>query len=369
MKKLLLTLAAVIGFGFGASAQTTIEAENLATAIGGAKNLSGYTIDIEKNNGTTAPSLHANTGAIRLYAKGTVQVKGDKLTKIVFTLASDAYFRYTEFKPSVGTLNPAQTTATKETHDTSITWEGDATDVTFTVGDKSTLGTDGADTAGQIRFTSITIYGEGGAPVDPVDPDPVFTKVNTLETGVYAVLVGNQIAVAQKGGTYGRWNLSDITVNNNTVSTKKANTFTITVENGKATIKDADNRYMGMDNSHFTSFQYYTELNDGCYWTYAFNADGNVTFTNTLNTECIICQSKGNQGTFYTNVAPAKAPQEYNLPTLYKEGQGAGVEAVEAETADAPVVYYNLQGVRVENPENGLYIRVQGNKATKVAIR
>lgn len=33
----------------------------------------------------------------------------------------------------------------------------------------------------------------------------------------------------------------------------------------------------------------------------------------------------------------------------------------------APAVYYNLQGVRVANPEKGLYIRVEGNKATKIA--
>jgi hypothetical protein len=32
------------------------------------------------------------------------------------------------------------------------------------------------------------------------------------------------------------------------------------------------------------------------------------------------------------------------------------------------VEYYNLQGIRVENPESGLYIRRQGNKSTKVYI-
>ena len=45
-----------------------------------------------------------------------------------------------------------------------------------------------------------------------------------------------------------------------------------------------------------------------------------------------------------------------------------GVEAIEAET-NAPVEYYNLQGVRVANPENGIFIRRQGNKVSKVAIR
>lgn len=36
---------------------------------------------------------------------------------------------------------------------------------------------------------------------------------------------------------------------------------------------------------------------------------------------------------------------------------------------NAPMEYYNLQGVRVENPENGLYIRRQGDNMTKVLIK
>lgn len=47
----------------------------------------------------------------------------------------------------------------------------------------------------------------------------------------------------------------------------------------------------------------------------------------------------------------------------------SGVDPIIAEEIDAPVEYYNLQGVKVANPESGLYIRVQGNKATKVLIK
>lgn len=36
--------------------------------------------------------------------------------------------------------------------------------------------------------------------------------------------------------------------------------------------------------------------------------------------------------------------------------------------ANAPVEYYNLQGVRVANPENGIFIRRQGNKVSKVVL-
>ena len=45
------------------------------------------------------------------------------------------------------------------------------------------------------------------------------------------------------------------------------------------------------------------------------------------------------------------------------------IENVTVDDENAPVEYFNLQGVRVANPENGLYIRRQGSKATKVIIR
>ena len=39
------------------------------------------------------------------------------------------------------------------------------------------------------------------------------------------------------------------------------------------------------------------------------------------------------------------------------------------ETTDAPAVYYNLQGVQVKNPANGVYIVRRGNQVTKEFIR
>ncbi len=54
-----------------------------------------------------------------------------------------------------------------------------------------------------------------------------------------------------------------------------------------------------------------------------------------------------------------------NTITVTYEKISDGVENIEVDE-NAPVEYYNLQGVKVANPESGLYIRVQGNKATKV---
>lgn len=73
------------------------------------------------------------------------------------------------------------------------------------------------------------------------------------------------------------------------------------------------------------------------------------------------------------------APDTYNVlavPAIYKTdlqvypldyNPTVGVAGIEAE--DGVAVYYNMQGVRVENPSNGLYIIVRGNKATKQVIR
>ncbi len=50
---------------------------------------------------------------------------------------------------------------------------------------------------------------------------------------------------------------------------------------------------------------------------------------------------------------------------LYADGNAAVGEIADE---NAPVVYYNLQGVKVANPENGVFIRRQGSKVTKVVM-
>ncbi len=54
----------------------------------------------------------------------------------------------------------------------------------------------------------------------------------------------------------------------------------------------------------------------------------------------------------------------------YNFTKSDGVNDIITEDADAPAVYYNMQGVRVANPAAGnLYIKVQGSKATKVLVK
>ena len=59
---------------------------------------------------------------------------------------------------------------------------------------------------------------------------------------------------------------------------------------------------------------------------------------------------------------------EDGFKDLYPDG--AGVEGIEMdEVIDGEAEYFNLQGVKVANPENGLYIKKQGNKASKVLVK
>lgn len=63
------------------------------------------------------------------------------------------------------------------------------------------------------------------------------------------------------------------------------------------------------------------------------------------------------------NEAPTTTVQV--APITVTEATPTGIAGIEAENGEA--VYFNLQGVRVENPENGIFIRVQNGKAVKIA--
>ena len=65
-----------------------------------------------------------------------------------------------------------------------------------------------------------------------------------------------------------------------------------------------------------------------------------------------------------------KAENTYTTPanvTLVVKDEMTGIADV-AVDANAPVEYYNLQGVKVENPANGIFVKKQAGKATKVIL-
>lgn len=87
--------------------------------------------------------------------------------------------------------------------------------------------------------------------------------------------------------------------------------------------------------------------------------------------------------TKYTLNVNASAAESWKIPagtyditanfanmTVKAVDKTSGVDEVESAAAiDVTPVYYNLQGVRVDNPAPGLYIVVRGNKVTKEQLR
>lgn len=151
-------------------------------------NKSGFTVTIDKKAGTTNPAFR-DDNSVRCYANAEVTItSATPMTKIVVNPSADAKFRFTTFTPSVGEVAYDQTAYT-------ITWTGNATTVSFTVGEKATMGTDGAAKSGQIRIQGFTITGEAA------DPNVLVAPTITPNGGTFAE--GETVHVTMECSTAG----------------------------------------------------------------------------------------------------------------------------------------------------------------------
>ena len=76
-------------------------------------------------------------------------------------------------------------------------------------------------------------------------------------------------------------------------------------------------------------------------------------------------------GRFVTYVLPGGAMATTPAMAEYEINKTSGIEGVTVGTEEAPVEFFNLQGIRVDaqNLTPGIYLRRQGNNASKVVIR
>ena len=113
----------------------------------------GYSLTAKKNSGSTAPTYTSNE--VRVYAKGTVTLTAPKaIGTIVFNISTNGQKRLAPITASVGTI------ATQASGDATVTWTGDATEVTFTVGDIAEFGSENTK-AGQLCFGTIIVTTAG----------------------------------------------------------------------------------------------------------------------------------------------------------------------------------------------------------------
>lgn len=188
MKKLLLfsMLAAVASFSSSADTYKLVFA-NSALATGETHDLDasfvvdGFKFDVAKNEGSTAPAFN-KSGDVRLYAKNTMTIscKDAKMTSMTFAVSTQGQRRLTSVTANPGTVG-AQAAGDKV-----VTWSGDASSTTFTVGEKAIYGSDGEAKAGQFDFTEVTIVTDG--PITPYEGGTV-TPPTTVEATTVAELL------------------------------------------------------------------------------------------------------------------------------------------------------------------------------------
>lgn len=64
--------------------------------------------------------------------------------------------------------------------------------------------------------------------------------------------------------------------------------------------------------------------------------------------------------------------QTFSISDIYFGVNGdlpTAIEGIEIENSNAPVEFFNLNGMKVSNPENGIFIRRQGNNVSKVLVK
>ena len=112
----------------------------------------GFSLVANKGAGQTHPTFNDSYRDARIYAKGSITLTAPKnLTSIVFNLSTQGKKRLAPISASVGAI------ATQASGDAIVVWTGNASEVTFTVGEKANYGSDGSSNAGQLCFENIVV--------------------------------------------------------------------------------------------------------------------------------------------------------------------------------------------------------------------
>ena len=153
-------------------------------------------------------------------------------------------------------------------------------------------------------------------PPTPPAGQATFRKVCAITSGKqYVFVIDGQVGTAISAtASYGRLGMSAVTIANDQLTTSAENAITVTAVSGGYTLVDANGRYLGMDSSHLSSFQFVGATDKGAVWTATFEG-GLLKMCSALNPNCAIVKS----GTF-TNIAPSDIVKftTFTLPALYE---------------------------------------------------
>lgn len=158
MKKI-LTFFVALGFALTSMASTTFTFQDGASVN---QSKDGVTVSVVKGSGQNAPAYNDNYNELRLYAKNTITVSGNGLTRISLSFTMPGNKKaYATLSANTGSLVSGGSASEPGEIKVDV-WTGDATSVTFTLGD-----------SGQRVLKQIIVNGDGSDdnPTVPDNPD------------------------------------------------------------------------------------------------------------------------------------------------------------------------------------------------------
>ena len=314
---------------------------------------------------TNAPALyHANsTPTLRMYTGAIITITAPEsmnMSTVTFTCASVKGV-------SANNLPTCSLGGTITVDGTDIVWNRPDTEEVINTITISLPDTKDGNTNPNVQVKSFTISSEVSDTPDVPEPTVnTYVLASEITPGAnYLIYAEGKIAepiAADK--TYGYLYVADATVENGEIKADPANAFKIDVVEGGYSIQQADGRYLYQKGT-YNSFNLVDALPmEGSVWSIEIDDERSAVITN-LSVEKSI-QFDTNYGSFgsYPDVRGI-------YPQLYVEKTSA-IESIAVEAdANAPVEYYNLQGVRVNANElpAGIYVRRQGNTTAKVLVK
>ena len=354
----------------GATAQT-VDAESADYTFAVTGELTQIKIDATKRLYVSAITVNYTAGSSDLQAAGlsfpegayTVNL-GEEFTAPALTKATDAAATYTSSNEEVATVDAATgavtilaagTTVIKATTPATATYKAGEASYTLKVvtayNSISEFYGVGEDNSGVLSFPLVVAYQNG---------------INTYAydaAGNYTLIYGN-IGDRERGdiipaGWEGQYVLYSGLPEIKPVSTPAESTENVDYTPAEVESVNADmmNYVVVLKKVTFAAGTPSTKSNfEGT------AEDGtSYTFRNNFLLETV------DAGTYNVELAVSTYNDNMQLyPIKYTEWE-SGVN--EITVAEGEAQYYNMQGVRVANPENGMFIRIQNGKAQKVVIK
>lgn len=276
-------------------------------------------------------------------------VMGETFTAPVLTKATNAVPVYESSKPAVATVDAATGAVT-------LVGVGTTTITATTEANNDYL-------AGSASYTLKVVE----AP-----ERTIVYLASTVADGKYAIVCPQGVMKNYTGSNaYGYCYIEAVTVENNKFNCNNLYLVDVAKAETGYTIKNNKGKFLGMNANNFGAFNYYDAADaegSNCYWDFTF--DGTTVKISNIGRKGAFLSYKEYKGDWeVVTTDKATEPSDFQLFSTVNAESAIGSIVTDAD-AEAPVEFYNLQGIRVANPEAGnIYIRRQGSKATKVLVK